>query len=247
MSKRAYFLPWFYAGLMLALVALFVRLAVWQYHRAHEREALIRAADVAVRSPATRLAPGATGALPRFAHVYAQGRYDSARQVLLAEMPQPDGEATGFQVLTPLRLAGGAVLLVDRGWIPADGKDRPRADLAAPPGTVRAAGYLANLPVPGLRLGSDDVSARGRWPEILLYPRWNDLAGLYGPGLVRRLILLAPDATGGYDRAWQLRPEHGPGENYSYMAQWLGMAGAVFVIWLVLTIRRRRARADGGR
>lgn len=247
MSKRRKPVFWLLTALTLALVGLFVRLAVWQYHRAQEREAQIREAAAARHEPATELRPTDAERLTRFSRVYVEGRYDSTHQVLLSERPQPEGDATGYEVVTPLVLKGGALLLVDRGWIPQDEKGRPQADLAAPAGLVHAAGYLADLPEPGLHLGA--AGARNpAWPATLLYPRWSDLERLYGTALVHRLLLLEADAPGGYDRAWQLRPEHGPGENYSYMVQWLGFAIALIVIWIVLTARSRRTRtADDGR
>lgn len=234
---------WFLTVLAALVIALFCRLALWQYHRAHERAALAAAAHAAVASPATRLRPEQVPALPRFAHVYAEGRYEGARQVLLTEMPQPDGDGTGVEVLTPLRLAGGAVLLVNRGWVRADAEGRTRAALAPPGGRVRAAGFLGELPRPGLRLGGGAGVRPGRWPQRLLYPRWRDLERLYGPGLLHRVLLLAPHAPGGYDRAWRLAPPHGPQENYGYMAQWLALAATVLIVWLVLTLRARRRRA----
>lgn len=238
MSWRTRVPRWLYTILMLALVALFLRLALWQYHRAHERAAQIQAAASALRAPASPLDVAQADQLPRFSHVYVVGRYDAVHQVLLSERPQPDGDLTGFEVLTPIELHGGRLLLVDRGWIPENGVGRPQADLAAPAGPVRATGYLGDLPEPGLRLGPASESPQA-WPAVLLFPRWSDLERRYGSGLVKRLLLLEAGAQGGYDRAWPLRPRHGPAENYSYMAQWLGFALATFVVWLLLIVRGR--------
>lgn len=235
---------WFLTALAAVVVAVFFRLALWQYHRAHEREALVAAARAALESPATRLAPARAAELPRFAHVYAEGAYDGGRQVLLTEMPQPGGAATGVEVLTPMRLGAGALLLVNRGWVPADAEGRTNRPLAAPRGRVQVSGYLGELPSPGLRLGSGTMAHAGAWPQRLLYPRWRDLDRLYGAGLLHRVLLLSPEAAGGYDRAWRLRPRHGPQENYGYMAQWLGLAATVIVVWLVLTLRAWRRAGD---
>lgn len=246
MNLRRRIAPWFYTILMMALVALFVRLAVWQYHRARERTALIGAARAALHSPARSLDPVLADGLPRFSHVYVVGHYDVAHQLLLAEQPQPDGDDTGYDVLTPIEFANGDRLLVNRGWIPQNGKGSAVADLAAPTGAVRASGYLVNLPEPGVRLGPASEH-RKAWPAVLLYPRWSDVERLYGVRFVHRLLLLESDARGGYDRAWTLRPSRGPAENYSYMVQWLGLAAATIVIWGFLMLRaRRRLAVDGG-
>jgi len=241
MSKSARRRFWFLTLLAAGVIALFCRLALWQYHRAHEREIRIAAARAAVSSPATRLG-AAPAESPLFAHVYADGRYDGRHQILLQERPQPHGQAVGVEILTPLRLASGATLLVNRGWVPADAEGRTRADLTPPAGRVRVSGYLAGLTRPGLRLPPSATHSK-TWPRRLLYPGWKTLGKLYGRPLIRRILLLGPNAAGGYARDWRLKPEHGPAENYGYMAQWLGLAATVLVVWVLLTLRARRRRS----
>lgn len=231
---------WVLTLLMVVVVALFCRLALWQYHRAQERTALQAALAAARHGPARPLPAAGVESLPQFARVTASGRYEGQRQVLMIEMPQPDGDAVGAEVLTPLHVSGGRLLLVDRGWVPAGPDGHTTIRLAPPPGTVRASGFLGVLPQPGVRLGQGGDGHGGQWPRRLLYPAWAELDRLYGPGLVHRLLLLAPTVDGGYDRAWRLEPEHGPQENYSYMAQWLGLALTVFIVWLALTLRALR-------
>ncbi|MGH8426905.1 MAG: SURF1 family protein [Gammaproteobacteria bacterium] len=231
---------WLPTVLMVLVVALFIRLAVWQYQRAQEREAQTVAVAAAIRAPATRLAPAAIGALPLFAHVYVEGHYASGRQILLKEMPQPDGDQIGYVVLTPFVLNSGALVLIERGWIPMNEDRSLQTDLAAPSGPLRVTGYLGLLPSPGLRLGTNPE--RPGWPKRLLYPDWPELADLYGPGLVHQVIFLGTGEAGSYERSWQLRPEYGPQENYGYMAQWIALAVAVFVVWLVLRLRAVRRR-----
>lgn len=222
--------------LMVAVVALFARLALWQYDRAQQRAGVLKAYAVARRETAKPLPPSGVDDLPLYAHVYVRGRYESGRQILLIERPQPNGAGVGANVMTPLRMAGGGLLLVNRGWIPAGPRGDTRASLAPPAGTVRVSGFLAGLSRAGLRLGRAR-GVPGQWPRRLLYPRWRDLERLYGPGLVHRILWLGPQEPGGYDRAWRFRPAHGPDENYGYMAQWIGLAVTVFIVWLVLTLR----------
>ncbi len=232
---------------MVGVIMVFCRLALWQYHRAHEREALLTAVRAAAEAPATVLTAAKAHTLPRFARVYMNGRYDDSHQVLLQEMPQPEGPGTGVEVLTPFRLDSGGTVLVNRGWTAADAQGHTQSDLSAPSGSIRITGHLGQLPVPGLRLGRSG-SKPGKWPQRLLYPRWESLERLYGNTLVRRVLLLSAASRGGYDRDWRLRPEHGPQENYGYMVQWLGLAGTVFIVWLILTVRAaRRVGREGGK
>lgn len=230
--------------LMLGGMALFARLALWQYHRGQERAAVAADYAAASRGPARPLPQAGAAALPRYAYVTARGRYLAQRQVVLIERPRPHGEAIGAEVLTPLRLDDGRLLLVNRGWVPADADGHTQASLAAPAGPVEVSGHLADLSRAGVRLRGPK-SMGGSWPRHLLYPDWRDLDALYGPGLIHRVLWLSPQAPGGYARAWDYLPARGPLENYGYMAQWIGLAATVFIVWLALTLRAvRRARGD---
>lgn len=234
MSKWRLWLP---TIAMAAFVIACAWLAAWQYRRAHEREARIAAVATARQAPATRLDPKKLADLPPYAHVYAKGHYQVARQSLLTEVTKPRGVQVGAEVLTPLALPSGELLLVNRGWVAADANGHVHVDLAAPAGRVRAVGYLGPLPRPGLPLGDNPARVKS-WPARLLFPDWSELDRLYGSRLLHRQLLLTPDAPGGYFRNWQMRPRHSPAQNYSYMGQWIAFALIAFGIWWWLVFRR---------
>jgi len=77
----------------------------------------------------------------RFRSTLATGTYDPAHEVLLYGRSSVEGEP-GDQVLTPLRMADGTGLVVDRGWIPLDQGVPVTGGAAAPTGTVTVAGVL---------------------------------------------------------------------------------------------------------
>src|SRR5699024_6200163 len=110
------------------------------------------------RASPTALSLANVNNLPRYSHIIAQGHYEAHRQVLLMEMTRPRGTQTGYEVLTPLVLASGHILLVNRGWVPMDEHKNPQADLAAPDGKADVVGYLAPLPRPGLHLGGNPTT-----------------------------------------------------------------------------------------
>ncbi len=228
---------WLVTIAMIAFVIACAWLAVWQYHRAHEREARIAAVEAARRAPPVRLDPARLAGLPRYSHVYAEGHYERARQSLLMEITRPRSDRVGVEVLTPLALPSGDLLLVNRGWVYVDAQGHTHADLAAPAGTVRAAGFLAPLPRPGLHLGGNPARAKS-WPAKLLFPGWTELDRLYGPRLLHRQLLLEPAAPDGYFRGWQMRPRHSPAQNYSYMVQWSVFGFIAFGLWLWFIPRR---------
>jgi surfeit locus 1 family protein len=102
----------------IAAIAVFVRLGIWQVSRLADKRAANASLRAALAAPPLAL----DGALPgltaiRARRVLAEGVYDSTRVILLSD--QWRGDSAGVQLLAPLRLAGGGVVLVDRGWLPS--------------------------------------------------------------------------------------------------------------------------------
>ncbi|ASW57927.1 hypothetical protein CIK06_22535 [Plantactinospora sp. KBS50] len=106
-----------------------VLLGDWQLHRYQQRAAIngrIDASATAAPVPVDRVLPpagtaaGSAGAEPpadaEWTRVTVTGEYDPANLILIRGRTV-DGQV-GFEVLTPLRTAGGHAVLVDRGWIP---------------------------------------------------------------------------------------------------------------------------------
>jgi len=111
-----------FAALMLALAAAMVGLGFWQLSRYHERSSVNARIDAALRAepvPVGQVLP--VGVAPTagaaWTRVRATGRFDAAHQVLARDRSSDSG--VGFEVLTPLVLADGSAVLVDRGWLPA--------------------------------------------------------------------------------------------------------------------------------
>ena len=68
----------------------------------------------------------------------AKGRFDTEHEVVVRRRVNAD-EEVGFHVLTPFVLTDGKVLLVNRGWIPADGPSQTAfPKIPAPPARARS-------------------------------------------------------------------------------------------------------------
>ena len=57
----------------------------------------------------------------RYPTVTAKGRFDTGHEVVVRRRTNSDDEI-GYHVLTPFVLTDGKVLLVNRGWIPANAR-----------------------------------------------------------------------------------------------------------------------------
>jgi cytochrome oxidase assembly protein ShyY1 len=115
------------AGFVIAIVVavIFCLLGVWQLRRNQEKH------DKARRALAAYGAPGGPG------RTEVRGTYDTdpAHETLLRDRTHANRD--GVDVLTPLRVADGSAVVVDRGWIPLN------ATVPAPPaGSIDVRGVV---------------------------------------------------------------------------------------------------------
>ena len=131
----------------------------------------------------------------------------------------------GYEVLTPFRLQGGELILVNRGWISqtavADNKI-PALDLSRQPqGTLY-------LPKKGFTLGKAIENAQD-WPVKTLYLDLPALGQALQQPLSPLVLVLDGDDTNSLTRIWKavvVTPER----HYAYSAQWYGLA-LVFIVF----------------
>nr|WP_205930889.1 SURF1 family protein [Rhizobium leguminosarum] len=117
-------MPVFTGILVLIALAILISLGTWQVERLHWKEGLI--ADIAARQAASPVplpdieAMAATGGDIEYRKVTATGRYinNKERHFFATWRGQ-----TGFYVYTPLELADGRILFVNRGFVPYDNKE----------------------------------------------------------------------------------------------------------------------------
>lgn len=141
--------PWAAVILGLAGIAILVSLGTWQVRRLAWKEGLLAEIDRRIHSQARPLADlekqFAESADVDYRPVTAEGSFvhDKERHFLATY----DGEA-GFNVYTPLKLADGRFVLVNRGFVPYDLKDAARRPQGQVEGTAKVTG-LARNPLAG--------------------------------------------------------------------------------------------------
>ncbi len=235
------FTPSIFATLLLVLgVAAFVRLGIWQLDRADEKQALMERYG-AGGEKTLGLSAESVAALPRYQHVRALGRYDTARQILLDNMPSQLGQP-GYRVVTPFELEGGGILLVDRGWLPLGTTRQDLPSIAVGTQSREIAGRYDTLPRPGIVLAAEAADAAAAWPLVMNYPQQPAIESALGHPVLPGLLLLDPDRPDGYERAWLSRFQFGPERHTAYAVQWFGLATAAIVIYLIVSFRRERHR-----
>ncbi|NJD08208.1 MAG: SURF1 family protein [Methylococcaceae bacterium] len=207
----------------------FCALGVWQVHRAEYKRGLMSQQQARERLPPRPL-PTASIDLAelRYLPVTATGSYDGDHQFLL-DNQVVDGRP-GFRVLTPLRLASGDAVLVNRGWVP-QGKDRSQLPaLPVPAGKVTLTGHIDRFPAVGFRLKGAEIPAPG-WPALVQLAEAEPLTVRLGYRLQPYQVLLAAGEPGGFlvtGLHIDLRPETSQG----YALQWFSFAAATLILYL---------------
>ncbi|GAA1382079.1 hypothetical protein GCM10009613_09170 [Pseudonocardia kongjuensis] len=228
------------------VVACYTLLAPWQFDREAEREAqnaAIAAADGTPAVPFAELVPPGEAVSPDdiWRRVDLTGTYEQDAEALV-RLRVVDG-APAYEVLTPLRLTDGRLVVVNRGTV-AGGEGGVVPGFApAPTGTVSVEGRL--------RLNENDPQGR---PPLLdggtrqIYAADSRaLAEATGTDPVEGVVSLDEDQAGVLNPIPIAPPGGGaPFSNFSYALQWLTF-GVVALVALVIFIRLEMLQRRGGR
>lgn len=225
----------------LLLLPLLLYLGFWQLDRADQKETLQQRFQSYLDAPyvsITEVAPSDPAS--RYRKVVARGRYDAQHQILLDN--KIENGRPGYHVYTPLKIAGEEhAILVNRGWIPLGSSRQQLPDVTVMDTDVAVRGRLSQPANPGLRLNGAMTAAQ-RWPRVVQYLDYGRLSEQLGYALAPAVILLDPNAQGGYQRDW--RPHFagfGPARHRGYALQWFSLAAALTIIYGIVNIRRRRS------
>jgi surfeit locus 1 family protein len=232
---------WLVTAAALVMAGLTGRLGLWQLDRAAQKVALQAAVKARDLQPVLSGAidwPADESAFATLQHrrVKVSGAWSSGFTVFLDNRPMAG--RPGFYVVTPLVLADGRALLVQRGWVPRDALDRTRLpELPTPQGTVEVVGRLA--PPPG-RLLEFEGGGAGRIRQNLDLGAFARETGLR---LLPLSVLQTEPASGadGLRRDWPAL-DSGVERHRGYAVQWFGLSALIVVlyVWFQLIQPRRR-------
>ena len=239
---------WLFVG-ALVVAAGTARLGLWQLDRAAQKVQLQQAVQTqsALPSLTADALPRtlADGAAPPHRRALLQGQWLAERSIYLDNRPMSG--RIGFYLVTPLQLADGSAVLVQRGWLPRDAADRTR--VAPPPsvvGTVTVAGRIA----PALaRLYEFDAAASGPIRQNLGIDSYAQEAALR----LRPWALVQDDSPqsstdgppDGLLRQWPA-PDTGLQKHYGYAFQWFSLCALTVLLyaWFQFIRPRRNAARD---
>ena len=232
-------------------VALLIGLGDWQLRRLAWKEALIaaieaRAHAAPVDAPPESEWPRLDPADYEYKRVRLSGVFYGSRQVLVFRaLSEPRGRygGPGYLVMTPLELADGATVLVNRGFVPEAQKAAAGEGLGGGEATV--VGLMRASETRNWFTPSDDPGS-GQWftRDVIAIARAEGLT---------RTAPFSIDADAGPDPA--ALPEGGetilafPNNHFSYALTWFGMAAALVGVFVAYAASRLREgeKADDAR
>lgn len=176
-----------------------------------------------------------------YRRVTVTGTYDSGQEVLL--LTRSFNGRPGNHLLTPLIMASGGAVIVDRGWVPVD-IDRPGAVQAAPPG--------GEVSLTGILLPTEKKSPLGVSdppPGPVTAIARVDLARLGDqlpyPITTTYLRLLEQTPAGDQDIPKPVPlPALSEGPHLEYALQWLFFGLVALVVYVCLLRRELRSRRN---
>jgi surfeit locus 1 family protein len=215
-----------------AAIALFVSAGVWQHSRMLQKEELGAQLDAAARNAPVPLPDAQDWTAWRFRPVVATGTFDAPHQILIDN--KVHGGRAGFDVVTPLAMTDGRVVLVDRGWVAA-GESRARLPTAPPPSGAVAVQGRVNVPTPNYLELARGTTSGPLWQNLDL-KRYADATGV----AVLPVVVEQTAPLGGDDnlvRDWPA-PDLGADRHRIYMAQWFLFAALVAALWAYFAWRK---------
>ncbi len=225
--------------LAIVVIALFCRAGAWQLDRAGQKRAMLAESEkvLAERRPLPLSAAADPARTTSYDWAAGEGRFASSPAVLLDN--QGHADRAGIRVYRVFLPDAAPPLLVELGWLPLPG-DRKLPAIETPAGLMHVAGLLAPPPSPGIAGSLATPQADGNLLAIGL-DRVALADALKMPALAPRVLKLDPALKLGYARDLDILPNTlTPERHLGYAVQWFGLALAVLITALVLTLRKRR-------
>lgn len=244
----------------LAVVIAAASLGTWQLMRADEKRALQAQRDTATAGPPVELEAGMAdpGALDG-RRVRVRGRYLAEHTVFLDNRTLRG--VAGFHVVTPIAIEGSQrAVLVLRGWVAGDPRERTRLPQVRTPGGVVSAQGIAQATIErSIELGATTEPGAERLWQNLDFARFERWSGLSLVPLLLRETEPAQGAaqpaatpqaanqaatTGSADGLVREWPIGGPDatRHLGYAVQWFALALLAAGGWGFYAMGKRRER-----
>lgn len=228
-------------AIVLVMLAILLSLGTWQVQRLYWKESLLAQIDSRRNSAPVDLVAAeqvmVKGEDAEYLHVRVSGTFDHSRERHF--FATFEGQS-GFYVYTPLALADGRDLWVNRGFVPYDLKEAAKRAAGQVSGTVTLTGYVRNrLDAKPSSLLPDNEPAK----NIFYWKDWQVMTASAGLAPVDVLpFFVDADATvtnpGGYPKGGVTQFDL-PNNHLQYAVTWYGLAVALMAVAGLMLFRRK--------
>ena len=213
---------------MLAALALLIALGSWQLRRLAWKEALIARVEARIHEAPTPLDEALAGAASladlEYAPVRIRGRFDHDREIHLYANYHG---APGYFIITPLMRADGDAVLVNRGYVPVEFKEKETRAAGLVEGEVEIAGLLRASRDPAPFAPKDQIDDNIWFTADAAAMAF--VAGIEAPPFF--VDALASETAGQWPRGGVTRVEF-RNAHLGYALTWFGLAAALIGVYL---------------
>ncbi len=231
---------------LMTLVALPILLALgtWQLQRKTWKEGLIERLVARTKAPpvdlATAVSEHARSNDVEYLRVRLVGTFDHASERHLYSADAVMGP--GWHIYTPLKLAGGNAIIINRGFVPEPLRDPAKRAAGQVAGETTVVGLLRASEEPGTFTPKNDP-ARNQW-------FWRDVPAMrasmgLGPAGAFPFAVDAeaePAPPGGWPKGGATLVRL-PNRHLEYALTWYGLAAALAVIYAIFAAGRLKAQS----
>ncbi|CAM2749685.1 Uncharacterized conserved protein [Legionella steigerwaltii] len=226
--------------LILAILffSLFVRLGFWQVARADEKTKMIFAQKTQERQKPVLWT--SQKKLPlQYERIVLKGKYLS--QIFLLDN-QHHKHQFGYDVLSPLELSDGTIIIVDRGWVPGELTRRVLPNVQIPKGTVELQGSTY-FPSKNQWVLGPALEEKGN--KMIILERVDDqlMSQILQKSVSPFIIRLDKQDTNGFVREWET-VSMPPQRHLAYALQWFVMALVVLIIFVALNLKKKDEKTN---
>jgi len=224
---------WRMALLALLLIVLFMQLGFWQIQRAHEKKHMLNEHYVLSKQLPRSWSP--TNKPPQqYEPLIIEGHF--LPHVFLLDN-QHQQHQFGYDVISPLVLANGGVILVDRGWIGGDVTRQRFPSVSKPMGQMKIKG-TAYYPSAKNWLLGESLEKKKTQMAIIELVDVTLISQFLHKSVYPFIIRLSSEESHGYVRNWSIVAMP-PERHYAYALQWFVMALAILILFVVLNIKKK--------
>lgn len=225
----------------LVALAILVSLGTWQLRRLEWKEGLIARMQSRVHAPPQPLPPrDAWPKLPlpdyEYLRVAVRGTFEHEREVYVFHAGGSGVLEPGWLVMTPLRLASGGRIVVNRGFVPMALQDPAKRAEGQIAGETQVTGLLRAPEPRNPFTPADKPGAR-----VMHVKDPAAIASLFGLEDVAPFLMDAEAApvAGGWPKGGQTTMSI-PNNHFSYARTWYGLAITLVIVFGLFAARRLR-------